>query len=73
MATQDIPMDSLLKKIGSIYKLCIIASRRTIELSEGGQKLVESKPDLKPSQIALKEIAEGRISYKVHPAPSKHS
>ena len=59
------PIDNLLKKTGSIYKLCIIAARRTIELTEGAQKLVDAPLDTKPAQIALKEILEGKISYKV--------
>ena len=62
---EDMPIDGLLKKTGSIYKLCILASRRTIELSEGAQKLVDAPLDTKPAQIALKEILEGKISYKV--------
>ena len=61
---QDIPIDELLKKTGSIYKLAVLASRRTIELSEGAAKLVDANPDSKVSQIALKEILEGKIMYK---------
>lgn len=62
---QDIPIDELLKKTGSVYKLVILAARRAIELSEGAAKLVDANPDSKVPSIALKEILEGRISYKV--------
>ena len=62
---QDIPIDELIKKTGSIYKLAILASRRTIELNEGASPLVNTSPDSKVAQVALKEILEGRISYKV--------
>ena len=58
-------IDKLLDKTHSIYKLVILASRRTIELADGAQKLVEAHPDAKPANIAIKEIMEDRISYKV--------
>lgn len=62
---QTAPIDKLLDKTHSIYKLVILASRRTIELAEGAQKLVETPQDAKPSDIALAEIMEDKISYKV--------
>lgn len=58
-------IDKLLDKTHSIYKLVILASRRTIELADGAQKLVESSADTKPCDIALKEILEGKIEYKI--------
>ncbi len=64
MSTNEIPIDELLKKTGSIYKLSIIAARRTIELAEGAARLVDAPVDAKPSSVALKEILEGKISYK---------
>ena len=57
-------IDKLMDKTKSIYKLVILASRRTIELADGGQKLVNMPADAKPSDIALEEIIEGKISYK---------
>lgn len=62
---QGVPMDILLSKTGSIYKLVILASRRAIELNEGSAKLVDASADAKISTLALKEILEGKISYKV--------
>lgn len=61
---QSPAIDKLLNKTHSIYKLVILASRRTIELAEGGQKLVEAPADAKPSDIALAEIIEGKVTYK---------
>jgi DNA-directed RNA polymerase omega subunit len=62
---QTAPIDKLLDKIHSLYKLVILASRRTIELAEGAQKLVQMPADAKPSDIALEEIMEDRITYKI--------
>ena len=61
----DIDRDSLMGKVGSIYKIVIMASQRAIEISEGATKLVDTKPEVKPINIALHEIMEGKISYKV--------
>ena len=58
-------IDKLLDKTHSIYKLVILASRRTIELADGAQKLVEAPPDAKPASIAMKEIMEDKIFYKI--------
>jgi len=62
---QEIPIDKLFEKTGSIYKLVTLGFRRAIELNEGATKLVEAKPDVKVTTLALKEILEGKISYKV--------
>jgi DNA-directed RNA polymerase omega subunit len=61
----EIPIDELVKKTGSLYKLVLVAARRSIELSEGATKLVEISSDAKVQSIALKEILEDRISYKL--------
>lgn len=62
---QDAPIDKLLDKTHSIYKLVVLAARRTIELADGAQKLVEAPVDAKPCNIALEEILEDKIAYKV--------
>lgn len=59
-----IAMEDLLEKVDSRYKLVILASRRAVELSKGGQRLVDISPKAKASTIALEEIREGKISYK---------
>jgi DNA-directed RNA polymerase omega subunit len=61
----DMPIDKLLDKTGSIYKLVILASRRALELTDGAaSRLVDADPELKAQDIALKEILEGKITYK---------
>jgi len=65
---QSPAIDKLLDKIHSLYKLVILASRRTIELADGAQKLVEAPVDFKPANIAMKEIMEDKITYKVREA-----
>ena len=61
----NIDMEHLLNKTGSFYKLVVLASRRAIELSEGAANLVDAPPQAKAMNVAIKEIAEGKISYKV--------
>ncbi len=58
------PLEDLLKNSDSIYKLVIMASKRALELSEGQPKLVESSSD-KSATIALEEIAQGKVTYKI--------
>jgi DNA-directed RNA polymerase subunit omega len=60
----DIDRDSLLDKTKSVYKLVVLASLRAIELSDGAAKLVDAPAETKPLNIALKEILEGKITYK---------
>lgn len=62
--TQDIPIDVLINKTGSIYKLVILAARRAIELGDGAAKLIEAPLDAKVSTIALNEILEGKVTMK---------
>lgn len=60
-----IPLEQLLDKTeSSVYKLVITASKRALEIAEGQPKLVEAVMSIKPSTIALGEIAEGKVSCK---------
>ena len=52
------------KSLGSIYKLVILASKRALEIAEGQPKMVEAPVSMKPSTIALHEIAEGKVESK---------
>ena len=49
----------------SIYKLVIAASRRALELGAGSAKLVDAASNAKLTSIALKEIKEHKIGYKL--------
>jgi len=62
---ENIPVEQLLDKAdNSIYKLVMLAAKRTLEIAEGQPKLVSVDSALKPSTIALKEIAEGKVRLK---------
>lgn len=59
-------MEKLLEKAGSSkYKLVILAARRALDLSGGAPRLVEVSLKTKPSLVALEEIAQGKISYRL--------
>jgi DNA-directed RNA polymerase omega subunit len=62
---QIVPVDQLINRTGSAYKLVILAARRAIELSEGAAQLVVTSPGMKFGNIALNEILEGKISWKI--------
>ena len=62
---QEIDREELINKTGSIYKLVTMAAMRAAELSDGAARLVEVGQDVKVGNIALKEIAAGKISYKI--------
>ena len=66
-----IKMEELMKRIGSRYKLVILASRRTMELSEGKTRLVELPQNVRLATVAIKEIEEGKISYKLTEGKAK--
>ena len=57
------PMDELLKRCGSIYRLVILAAKRAKELADGTPPLVET-PSKKATTIALEEILQGKVLYK---------
>ncbi|MFC1807866.1 DNA-directed RNA polymerase subunit omega [Candidatus Omnitrophota bacterium] len=64
MSDPLIPIEKLYDKIGSIYKLVILAARRAVELNEGAAQLIETQTDRAPL-IALQEIMASKISYKI--------
>jgi len=51
------------------YILINAVSRRVKQLRRGARPLVESLEKLKPEDIALREIAEGKIGYELYDAP----
>lgn len=60
-----VPLEKLLDKTGdSIYKLVILASKRSLEIAEGQPGLVKADSSVKPSTIALYEIAAGKLTYR---------
>lgn len=58
-----VPVQDLLSKTNSIYKLVVLASKRAVELSAGAPRLVETDGE-KISSIALEEIARGKVKLR---------
>ena len=65
--------EKLMERVGSAYKLVILAARRALELSNGAARLVEASSKEKPLIVALREIAEGKVSIKTSKKKSKES
>lgn len=60
-----IDLEQLLdKSCGSVYKLVILAANRALEIAEGQPKLVADASSVKPSTIALHEIAANKVYCK---------
>ncbi len=62
---QNMDIQKLLNKVGSLYKLVILTSLRAVELSDGAANLIGEKASAKTINLAMREIAEGKIEYKV--------
>lgn len=58
-----IPLEKLMRKDTSLYKLILTAAARANELAQGAPPLVNVGTK-KVSTIALEEIATGKVSYK---------
>ena len=59
------PLEELLPKSGwSVYKLVRIASKRALEISETGAKLVPAPANAKLTTIALEEIRAAKVVEK---------
>ena len=52
------------KSCNSIYKLVILSAKRALEIAEGQPRLVDMPLSVKPSTVALNEIADGKIECK---------
>lgn len=58
------PREKVLKNGDSIFKITLLAAKRAVELNNGAQKLVKTV-STKFSSIALEEIAQGKVKYKI--------
>ena len=58
-----VPIEELLKRCGSVYRLVILAAKRAKEITEGSPSLVETS-QRKVTSIALEEILQGKVLYK---------
>ncbi len=61
----EISIDKLIDKVGSLYKLVVLVSRRAIEIGDGAAKLTDAPNDMKPGNVAIREILEDKITYKL--------
>ncbi len=59
----QVPIEGLLKRCGSVYKLVILAAKRAKEVSDGSPALVDSS-HRKVTSVALEEILQGKVLYK---------
>ncbi len=58
-----VPLETLIDKShGSMYKLCILLSRRALELAEGAPRLVDAPSDIKVTTLAMLEVAARKVS-----------
>jgi DNA-directed RNA polymerase omega subunit len=59
------PLEELLPRANnSIYRLVRLASKRALELSENGAKLVSATAEQKLTTVALEEIRQGKVIDK---------
>ena len=65
-----VPIEDLLKRCGSVYRLVILAAKRAKELSEGSPALVETH-HRKATSVALEEILQGKVLYKDDMVPEE--
>jgi len=59
-----ITVEDCLNHVENRFELVLLASKRARQISQGKEPMVEVEND-KPSVIALREIAEGKIDYDV--------
>ncbi len=58
-----VPVQYLLTKSHSLYKLVVLAAKRASELNNGALKLVDMDRQ-KVANVALEEIAQGKITWE---------
>lgn len=68
----QVPIEELLKRCGSAYKLVLLAAKRAKELADGSPTLVESQ-SRKVTTLALEEILQGKVLYKEEEGQQKRS
>jgi len=72
--TSQVPIEELLKRCSSVYKLVLLAASRAKELAEDGSRLVPPSGDYrKVTSIALEEIRQGKVFLKVEEPAAKGS
>ena len=59
-------IERALEKIPDRNILVNVASKRASEISRGSKRLVDVHTDTFPLDVALLEIAEGKVRYELH-------
>lgn len=67
-----ITVEDCLDQVDNRFELVLIAARRARELSIGKEALVPWNND-KPTVVALRELAEGKLDYLIKPKYRKIS
>ena len=62
-----VPIEELLKRCGSVYRLVLLAAKRAKEVADGSPSLVDTGYR-KATSIALEEILQGKVLYKAEEA-----
>ena len=66
-------IDEALKVIPNQQLLVNVVSKRVRQLTSGHRPLVDAGPRMGFSDIALKEIVEGKLNFEAAPAPDSQS
>ncbi len=61
-----VPIEDLIDKVDSKYRLVIIAAKRSRQLNQGAAPLVQPK-GYKSTNISLEEMAAGKIEFTMRP------
>lgn len=61
-----IPIEEILDKTDSKFRLVIIAAKRSKQVNRGAPPLIQTR-SVKPTYIALEELAAGCVDYSVVP------
>ena len=59
----DVTVEKPLRRINNIYVMTVLAAKRAVSLCRGAKSLLPEAKLLKPPQIALEEIIQGKITY----------
>ena len=63
-----ITVEDCLEKIDNMFDLVLLASKRSRQLANGAEARVEWEND-KPTVVALREIAEGKVTLELLSEP----
>jgi len=62
---EEVDIQNLVIKVGSVFKLCNLAAARATEINSGMKRLVDADPNEKVTTVAIREIANDKVSFKL--------